>query len=75
MKLLVVQKKLPYPPEALDRYAESFLADVRQIMIETGQRRLEQNLELADIGFVPKKGYVDLKLYFRETVGRDGRAD
>lgn len=65
MSLLVVQKKLNYPPETLDRQAGLFLNEVRRLVLEAGINRRGLNLELADIGFAPKKEYIELKLYFR----------
>lgn len=65
MSLLVVQKKLNYPPETLDRQAELFLNEVRRLVLEAGINRRGLNLELADIGFTPKREYIELKLYFR----------
>jgi hypothetical protein len=71
VKTLTVQKKLAYPPETLDRQAGSFLEAVQQLVRETKEHHKELQLELADIGFVPKPAYIEVKLYFREPPGKE----
>ncbi|MBS3943478.1 MAG: hypothetical protein KGZ32_04410 [Dethiobacter sp.] len=71
MSLLIVQKKLNYPPETLGCQAGSFISEVRRLALEAGIKSRDLNLELADIGFTPKKEYIELKLYFRTPLGQD----
>ncbi len=66
MKILVVQKRLAYPPASLDRQSASFLEDIQQIVREAREKHQTELLELADIGFVPAGEYIEVKLYFRQ---------
>ena len=71
MKALVVQKKMPYRPATLDRQSGPFLQEVQKLVREAKEQYRDLDLELADIGFVPKPDYIEVKLYFREPDGRD----
>ena len=66
MKTLVVQKKLPYWPATLDQHSGPFLQEVQQLVREARAQHRDLDLELADIGFVPRPEYIEIKLYFRE---------
>jgi hypothetical protein len=71
VKTLVVQKRLSFPPESLDRQAGPFLQAVQQLVRETKAHHQDLQLELADIGFSPKPDFIEVKLYFREPAGRE----
>ncbi len=66
MKSLVVQKRLEYSSEGLQSQSGTFVKDVQQIVQEARARHADQDLELADIGFVPAADYIEVKLYFRQ---------
>lgn len=63
---LVVIKRLPYAPDNLERQSGSFLEAVRETVCAVREARSNETLELAEIGFVPRCGFVELRLYFRE---------
>lgn len=69
MKTLIVQKRLLYLPESLHRQAGPFLQAVQQLVKEAREQHQNLQLELADIGFIPKPAYIEVKLYFREPAG------
>ena len=62
---LVVIKKLPFDPDQLDCQAGAFLEAVREAVGEARAARAAGTLKLADIGFVPQSGLVELRMYFR----------
>ena len=66
MTVLVVQKRLPYPPRNLERQAAAFLNEVQRVIRDARDEHRSAPLELADIGFVPSGEYIEVKLYFRE---------
>lgn len=66
MQMLVVQKRLPYPARQLHGRAAAFLDDVRQMVDEAKEQHVSLPLELSEIGFIPARDYIEVKLYFRE---------
>lgn len=67
MRLLIVQRRLPYAPRRLARCGDAFLDEIVKMIAETVPARGE-DLELADIGFAPAEHYIEIKLYFREKI-------
>lgn len=65
MKTLVVQKRLPYAPQSLSKQAGTFIQAVRKAVREAKERHRSEDLELADIGFIPGKDFIEIKIYFR----------
>ncbi len=63
--VLVVIKKLPFDPDQLENRAGAFLEAVRKTITEVQTTQADRTLELTEIGFVPRCGRVELRLYFR----------
>ena len=71
MKTLVVQKRLAFSPGTLAQQAGPFLAELRELVREVRAQHREEELELADIGFIPAEDHIEVKLYFRERLERE----
>ncbi|NLY38427.1 MAG: hypothetical protein GX044_03905 [Firmicutes bacterium] len=71
MKTLIVQKRLAFSPGTLAQQAGPFLAALRELVREVKDQHRDEELELADLGFIPAEDHIEVKLYFRERLERE----
>lgn len=66
MKTLIIQKRFGYAPRALHPRRAEFISDIQGMVRKARERYKEEELELAEIGFLPAAEHVEVKLYFRK---------